>query len=136
MSGYPLISIPLLCSFGCKTTITDTTLNILFNNTIILQGIKQPNTGLYLIPLATLQLQHNANHVNTNSNTLQELACFYHAACFSPVKSSWLQAITNGHFATWPQLTPTLIKKHLPPSVASITGHLDQAKRTHTRQQR
>ena len=45
-----------------------------------------------------------------------DLAEFLHGCCCSPVPSTFIKAITNNHFITWPGLTPDLINKHLPPS--------------------
>ena len=56
--------------------------------------------------------------------TKKNLARYLHAACFSPVQSTWEQAIKNKNFATWPGLTMTMIKNHLPPSTATVQGHL------------
>ena len=56
--------------------------------------------------------------------TRQNLIWYLHAACFSPVKSTWLKAFKNGNFLGWPGLTESLIKKHLPLSTATIQGHL------------
>jgi hypothetical protein len=49
-----------------------------------------------------------------------------HAATGSPVPSTWVRAIHAGHYATWPGLTAELVNKHLPPSLATAKGHLDQ----------
>lgn len=54
---------------------------------------------------------------------------FLHAACGSPVPSTWIKAINNGHFATWPGLTAELVRKHLPKSTATIKGHLNQQRK-------
>ena len=58
--------------------------------------------------------------------TKSELAQFLHACSFSPTKSGFLKAIEKGNFHSWPGLTTDLIKKHLPPSIATLKGHLKQ----------
>jgi hypothetical protein len=55
-----------------------------------------------------------------------KLVQFLHAACGSPVPSTWITAINNGHFATCPGLTADLACKHLPKSMATVKGHLNQ----------
>ena len=60
------------------------------------------------------------------SQTKQDLARYLHASCWSPPISTFLRAIKNGNFLTWPGLTTQLITKHLPPSIATAKGHLDQ----------
>ena len=37
--------------------------------------------------------------------------------------STWIKAIKQNHFQTWPGLTPHLVQRHLPPSVATVQGH-------------
>ena len=57
-----------------------------------------------------------------------DLADFLHAACFAPVKSTFLKAIKLGFFKTWPGLSERLITKHLHPSPATSKGHLCQTR--------
>jgi hypothetical protein len=45
------------------------------------------------------------------------------------VPSTWITAINNGHFATWPGLTADLVRKHLPRSTATVKGHLNQQRK-------
>ena len=56
--------------------------------------------------------------------TKKELAQYLHAACFSPVTSTWTRAIQNTHFSTWPGLCVELIKKYLPTSTATAQSHI------------
>jgi hypothetical protein len=65
------------------------------------------------------------NHARETSN-LKELINYLHATAFSPVKSTWIKAIKNGNFASWPGLTEQAIEKHLSKSVATVKGHLNQ----------
>ena len=58
-----------------------------------------------------------------------DLAQFLHGACFSPVKITFIKAIKNKHFTTWPVLDEKLIQKHLPPSIATEAGHLNQERK-------
>ena len=69
---------------------------------------------------------NNINIIIKKDKTKQELANFLYVACFSPVLSTFIKAIDNGHFNTWPGLSRNLMKKHLPPSIASAKGHLNQ----------
>ena len=55
--------------------------------------------------------------------THRDLAKYLHTAFYSPVKSTWEQAIKKDHFITWPGLTPQLLQKHLLPSTATVQGH-------------
>jgi hypothetical protein len=58
--------------------------------------------------------------------TLPDLVQLFHLACFSPVIKTWTQAIDAGFFTTWPGLASALVRKHLPKSVATAKGHLQQ----------
>ena len=58
-----------------------------------------------------------------------ELVKSYHAALFIPAKKKLLQAIKNGHFATWPNITVELVK-HLPPSMATTKVHMKQFRKS------
>jgi hypothetical protein len=51
---------------------------------------------------------------------------FYHASLFSPVLSTWCDAIDAGLFTTWPGLTLAQVQRHPPQSIAMHMGHLDQ----------
>ena len=54
---------------------------------------------------------------------------YLHAACFSPVPSTWCKAIRRGYFATFPGLTEKLVQKHLPKSDATTKGHQNQSRK-------
>ena len=58
--------------------------------------------------------------------SMKDLAQYIHACAYSPTKSTFLEAIKNGYFKTWPGLTYDLINKHLPDMVATSKGHLRQ----------
>ena len=45
-----------------------------------------------------------ANHVY-ETKSKQELTLFYHAACFSPTKHTFVDAIKRNAFESWPVLT-------------------------------
>jgi hypothetical protein len=45
---------------------------------------------------------------------------------FSPVLSTWCDAINAGHLATWPALTSAQVRRHFPGSIPMHLGHMDQ----------
>jgi hypothetical protein len=49
-----------------------------------------------------------------------------HAPCFSPVKSTWIKAIKNGNFSSWPGLNEHSVEKYLSKSTSTAKGHLNQ----------
>ena len=55
--------------------------------------------------------------------TKPDLAMYYHRAAFSPFPTTFISAINNGTFSTWPGLAAELISKHLPKSLATAKGH-------------
>jgi hypothetical protein len=64
------------------------------------------------------------NHAHDNSNQ-KDLINYLHDACFSPVKSTWITAIKNGHFTSWTGLTEHAVEKHLSKSTSTTKGHLN-----------
>ena len=69
------------------------------------------------------------NVIIRKKQTHSDLADFLHAACFSPVISTFHHAVKNNHFITWPGLTPQLISKHLTKKIATAKGHLNQERK-------
>jgi hypothetical protein len=141
-----LMSIGQLCDHGCTATFTATQVQIFHQERLILTGHRSIDTNnLWLLQLdGMLTDQHHvliqhqliprtneptigtANSMVANTNIADHIA-FYHAAAFSPVISTWCEAIDNGHFTTWPELTSALVRKHLPyGSGPMIKGHLHQ----------
>jgi hypothetical protein len=80
----------------------------------------------YLIPTATKQ-QHCNNAYKTQS--IPKLIQFLHATAFSPTKTTWLDAIKQGFFQSWPGLTYTAANKHFPTSMDIHKGHMDQTRK-------
>ena len=48
---------------------------------------------------------------------------------FLPSPIYFYQVNTNNHFKSWLGLTPNIISKHLPPSVAIAQGHLHEERK-------
>jgi hypothetical protein len=123
-----LISVGQFCDAGCTAVFNQHKVEITHNNKIILMGTRSP-PGLwyYQLPTPTTADPPSANA--SIANTTAEHIQFLHAAAFSPVTSTWIDAINNGHFTTWPGLTADAVRKHLPKSFASAQGHLDQSRK-------
>jgi hypothetical protein len=68
------------------------------------------------------------NHAHDNINQ-KYLINYLNAACFSPVKSTWITEIKNGHFTSWPGLTEHAVEKHLFKSTSTTKGHLNQQRK-------
>jgi hypothetical protein len=65
------------------------------------------------------------NHTHDNNNQ-KDLINYLHAACFSPVKSTWIKAIENGNFSSWPGLNEHSVEKFLSKSTSTAKGHLNR----------
>ena len=49
------------------------------------------------------------------------------AAAGFPVRSTWLKAINNGNFNSWPGLTYNNAAKYCPQSIETMKGHMVQS---------
>ena len=99
-----------------------------------MQGHRDPMTTLYMINMTAPQKSmteqnipgsFSANHVY-ETKSKQELILFYHAACFSPPKRTFVEAIKRNAFASWRGITADLINKYLPNTEATIKEHIRQ----------
>ena len=126
-----LISIRQLCDHGFSAMFTSKDVSLTGPNTT-LTGTHNTENGLYYIdlqrtdPAQTAPLPQHApcsNNVHTLS-TKSDIMQYLYRAAFSPVVSTWTNAITAGFFTTWPGLNSALVRKHLPKSLATAKGHL------------
>jgi hypothetical protein len=88
------------------------------------QPVPTPVHEPILAPTDTNKL--SSINVVVPSQLIADKVAFYHAALFSPVLSTWTDAVDAGHFATWPDLTSAQIRKYCPFSAATHFGHMDQ----------
>ena len=58
----------------------------------------------------------------------QDLAIFYHQILCCTKKLTLLQALYDGYFSTWPDLTAKIITKYLPKSEITAKGQLEKQK--------
>jgi hypothetical protein len=100
-----LISVGQLCDNRCSVTFTQDQVTVSKNEKHVMYGSRDPKSCLWRVDLKkrfeTNQVQ--CNHAHDNSNK-KDLIDYLHAACFSPVKSTWITAIKNGNFSSWPGL--------------------------------
>jgi hypothetical protein len=122
-----LISVGKLCNNRCNVNFTQDQVTVLKNGKCVMYGSRDPRSRLWRFNLKqrfeTNQVQ--CNHAHDNSNQ-KELINYLHAASFSPVKSTWITAIKNGHFTSWPGLTEHAVEKHLSKSTSTKKGNLNQ----------
>ena len=74
-------------------------------------------------------LDKHFNIILRKHETRGDLADFLHGACLSPVISTFIQAVDNNHFTTWPGLTTKLIRKHLTNKIRTAKGYINQERR-------
>jgi hypothetical protein len=66
--------------------------------------------------------KESANAVNLPH--LRDRIAFYHAAMFSPVISTWTDAINAGFLDSFPELTAKQVRQYQPHSEATTMGHM------------
>ena len=52
-----------------------------------------------------------------------EIVRYYHAAAGFPSKPTWIKAINNKQYASWPGLTSEIVQKYYPESEETLKGH-------------
>ena len=136
----PLLSLGQFCDAGFTATLNSEIVLLTKDGSTTLLGTRDHNNGIYFIPLqgyptstpstllttfqpimaALTSAAHTRpqSYVFDNSayhmNTLPALVHFLHRACFSPVVDIWCKVIDAGYFATWPGLTPKIVRKNPP----------------------
>ena len=106
--------------------------NIRHNNQIVANG---PHTkdGLWAIPIPYYNMHHTTISNLTMSilvvKTAQDRVAVLHTAAGYPVLLTWLNAIHQGFFATWPELSIATVKLYLPKSYITSLFHLDQQRK-------
>ena len=121
-----------LCDDGCPITINKNILIVSKNNKKIIIGIRSKSgDNLWDIKLQIdttkyhhTPIQQSANIILRIDKKSTDLASYFHASCFSPTKHTFLQAIKNNFFKSWPGLTYQLITKHLHPNIYTALGHV------------
>jgi hypothetical protein len=93
----------------------------------VMYGSRDPKSRLWRVSLKQKCEPEivQCNHAHDNNNQ-KDLINYLHAACFSPVKSTWIKAIQNGIFSSWPGLNEHTVENHLSKSTSIAKGHLNQ----------
>ena len=122
-----LLSVAQLCDAGCEVTFTKTTVVATKTGKTVMTGPRDSASNLWRVDLTNQNAQppSECNHAHEARNQ-KDLINYLHATAFSPVKSTWIKAIKNGNFVTWPGLTAEAVVKHLSQSTATSKGHMNQ----------
>ena len=127
-----LLSIKQLCDNGCHVLFTKQDCKVYRKAELMLVGKRHPATGLWVVPTNSQPISttppsafashaaHNAYQTTSKAKLIQ----FLHQCAFSPPPSTWIKAINNNQFATWPGLTADAIRWYLPDSPATAKGHM------------
>ena len=113
-----LISIGQLCDDNCTVTFTKHNVNVTKNQQSIITGQRNHENGMWVIPLQSFQSNHsNKQHLSNGiikyDTTKHDIIQFLHAACFSPTKRTFRDAINNNFLLSWPGLTVKAVNKYL-----------------------
>ena len=120
-----LISFGQLCDDDCVAILDKHKIQDIKESKVVMQGHRNPDNGLWYIPIQK-PFQHKALAIITRDKTKTELIQYLHGCCFGPTPRTFLHAIKNGNFLTWPGLNIPNITRFLPDPIAKALGHLDQ----------
>jgi hypothetical protein len=148
LSEASLMGIRVLCKAGCKVFFTDTKCEVRYKNKVILNGIKDPTTDLWTLPITPMAInetgchdlgkdQYNqknphpiawaafAHSVRTRANAVK----FSHQSLCNPTISTLLKALKKGFLKGCPDLSKELVTQYLNPSPATAKGHMKRPKK-------
>ena len=116
----------------------------------ILKGWRMKDTGLWRVPLVKNVKNLNTDTVIINKTPSEllsnrpppkeainnvyelkskaEMVRYYHAAAGFLTKPTWIDAIENNFYASWPGLTADAVRKHYPESEETPKGHMKKQK--------
>ncbi len=136
-----LVSIPKLADAGYTTVFNqdgaaiydDYTTKITATSPPVLESNRCEHTGMWeldLNPAASLPTPEGQAAPLKIINVIFDLPSarktfiWYHASAGFPTKATFIDAVRNGNYSTWPKLTVTLINRYFPESDETIKGHL------------
>jgi hypothetical protein len=109
LAQHSLLSVEKMCDSGCAVTFTSTKVAVTNGATTILTVQRDKDSGLWRVPLEnSISLQGAPEHYAHNiyeQKSIQDTIEYLHACCFRHVQDTWLKAIQNRHFGTWPSVT-------------------------------
>jgi hypothetical protein len=114
----------------CLVNFDKTKVVVTYAVTMVLEGAREHTNGMWRVQLGP---SHAPRHQEINDIYAyinnRDLVHYMHAAPFIPVPSTWIKAITNGHFATWLGVTKELVALFLPKSISPVKGHMNQIRK-------
>ncbi len=95
----------------------------------VLQGWRDAN-GLWRVsrndnkPITVSRSKKEIAATAYNLPSMMQTIRYLHAAAGFPPKDTWIKAINNGHYKTWPGITAKTVNRYFPESVETQKGHL------------
>ncbi len=88
------------------------------------QGCKAKGKNMWTVSADDESMKkEQANNVYGLPSVKQSVQ-YLHAAAGFPVEESWIKAIKAGNYNTWPNLTPSIVRRHFPESDETQQGHM------------
>jgi hypothetical protein len=136
----PLFSIPVVCDGGMDVTFSKTEVVVTNQHKEV---VRDPDSSLWLIPIIDHQIKQTepiqpinpvrqpkpTAHSAYHQQTLPKLTAYLHACVGSLPPTTWIKAIANDWFSSWPGLTTTAVRKHLPKSPMTVMGHMHRIRK-------
>jgi hypothetical protein len=127
---HSLLSVGKMCDIGCAVTFTAKKVAVTNGATKIVTGKLDKESGVWGVPFGnSISTQAVPEHYAQNvyeQKCIKDTITYLHACCLSPVKDTWLKAIQNRHFSTWPYVTVENVRKNLLKSDATAKCHMNQ----------
>ncbi len=129
-----LVSVPKLADAGYTIVLTkhgmaiydDNTTAITASNPPILKSNWCQDTGLWRLNLNPEDKHATPKMTNIifDLSSLRKTFLWQHASVGFPPKETFVDAVSNRNYATWPKLTVMLINQYYPNSDKTVKGHL------------
>ena len=136
LSNESLLSIGQFCDDDCVAVFTKTSVYIVKNNELVIEGTRNLTDGLWDIQLpsnktniVSAQSDTKMNYIITKDKSKSDLAQYLLATAYSPAISTFEYAIANGNFVTWPGITEVNFKKLIGTTLPIEKGHIDQERK-------
>ena len=91
----------------------------------MLQGCKKKGETLWTVPIpqTTRKKREEISNVH-NLPSISQTVKYHHPTAGYPVEDTWIKAIKNGNYITWPGLTAAVVRKFFPESDETQKGHM------------
>ncbi len=129
-----LMSVPKLADAGYTMVLTkhgaaiydDNTTAITATNPPILESDWCQDTGLWRLNLYPNNKHATPKMINVIFDLPSSCKTFlwYHTSARFPPKETFIDAVRNGNYATWPKLMMTFINQYYPHSDKTVKGHV------------